>query len=75
MYITCYFIFFKHYKTPLYLASQEGHTAIVQMLVRAGADVNIPDVVSGTIMLQHVYWEQYSESHFMSMVLHVHVDV
>ena len=35
-------------KTPLYAAAQNGHTAVVEILVKAGADVN---------EVSHTMWE------------------
>ena len=33
-------------RTPLYNASQEGHDKVVEVLIAAGADVNLADKVS-----------------------------
>ena len=32
-------------RTPLFIAADKGHLAVVQLLVKAGADKNAPDMV------------------------------
>ena len=39
------FFSFQSGKTPLYLASREGHQEIVQMLMDKGAEINVSDQV------------------------------
>ena len=43
----CSFTPYQENVTPLYVASQNGHHDVVQMLLGAGADVNIATSVSG----------------------------
>ena len=41
--------------TPLYIASEKGHTGIVELLLQHNADPNISDVVSHSMMRIHVH--------------------
>ena len=36
--VACYFL---QWSTPLYLASEKGHSDVVEALAKAGADVNV----------------------------------
>ena len=38
--------------TPLFMASQNGHTSVVDVLLRHGVDPNVPDIVS---IIKEVY--------------------
>ena len=44
--ITCLFIVVQDGATPLFMASQNGHTNVVDVLLRHGADPNLADHVS-----------------------------
>ena len=39
--------------TPVFVASQEGHTQVVDILIRNGADPNLADTVSGEHYLSY----------------------
>ena len=41
--------------TPLYIASQKGHTGVVELLLQHNADPNISDKVSQSLMRLHVH--------------------
>ncbi len=41
--------------TPLYIASQEGHTGVVELLLQHNADPNISDEVSHSMIGLHVH--------------------
>ena len=47
-------LFSQYGKTPLYIASREGHTGVVELLIQHNADPNISDVVSHSMMRIHV---------------------
>ena len=59
MYMTCMFDLFYSFSpyqknmTALYVASCNGHHDVVQTLVGAGADVNIPASVSDMVLYSH----------------------
>ena len=42
-------------KTPLYIASREGHTGVVELLLQHNADPNISDEVSHSMMRLHAH--------------------
>ena len=39
-------VFLQYNNTPLYLASMNGHTAVVDQLIRYGAAINQTNIVS-----------------------------
>ena len=41
--------------TPLYIASQEGHTGVVELLLQHNAEPNISDEVSHSMTRLHVH--------------------
>ena len=43
-------VFMQDGSTPLYLASQEGHTDVVSVLIDRGATVNFPNQVYSNII-------------------------
>ena len=42
-------------KTPLYVASEKGHTGIVELLLQHNADPNISEEVSHSMMRLHAH--------------------
>ena len=42
-------------RTALYIASQEGHTEIVEILLNRGADISHPDKVWSSLACQMSY--------------------
>ena len=43
---TCFPVIVQWGRTPLYIASKSGHDIVVEVLLKAGADVNLADEVS-----------------------------
>ena len=39
--------------TPLYIAAQKGHSSVVEMLIKCGADVNTVEMVSKNVTTLH----------------------
>ena len=48
-------LFSQYSRTPLYIASQKGHTGVVELLLQHNADRNISDEVSHLMMRLHVH--------------------
>ena len=42
----CFPVIVQWRQTPLYMASESGHYKVVEVLITAGADVNLADIVS-----------------------------
>ena len=46
-------------KSSLYIASQEGHTEIVELLLKKGADPNLTRKVCGLVLLLYILYTCY----------------
>ena len=62
-----FFIHVKNGATPLYVAAQEGHEQIVEILLEKGANVDLPDKVLLLIVFFFFFFFSFSFFYFFLM--------